>query len=276
MTETCDDARHATARTSRTTQRTRRGQERARRGLRGRGIPEPDHRCRTTDDTVPNSQITAVIDHALAGKNLAPARSISICSHRSVDLAVAGLARHGIALIGSMRADPAPQARGLERLCQEGFRRSTTTAEEVDLPQGKNRGLVEPVHRAWHGRDRRAVRRCDRGLGLRHDPADQGETPPAPTPPPRDPAEAQAAAAPPEIGLCSRLTTRRAGVEALMDQAVATEHVSMPPRATSTRLDHVYMACALNLLRLEAYWNGTPLDRRRTSHLARLELSLAA
>src|SRR6266571_1279778 len=37
-----------------------------------------------------------------------------------------------------------------------------------------------------------------------------------------------------------------------------------------------YMACALNLLRLEAFWNGTPLDRRRTSHLARLELTLAA
>jgi hypothetical protein len=36
------------------------------------------------------------------------------------------------------------------------------------------------------------------------------------------------------------------------------------------------MACALNLLRLEAYWNGDPLDRRRTSHLARLELRLAA
>ena len=41
-------------------------------------------------------------------------------------------------------------------------------------------------------------------------------------------------------------------------------------------LDHVYMACALNLLRLEAYWTGTPLDRQRTSHLARLELDLVA
>jgi hypothetical protein len=36
------------------------------------------------------------------------------------------------------------------------------------------------------------------------------------------------------------------------------------------------MACAHNLLRLEAYWTGTPLDRRRTSHLARLDLELAA
>jgi len=36
------------------------------------------------------------------------------------------------------------------------------------------------------------------------------------------------------------------------------------------------MACELNLLRPEAFWNGTPLDRQRTSHLARLELTLAA
>jgi hypothetical protein len=36
------------------------------------------------------------------------------------------------------------------------------------------------------------------------------------------------------------------------------------------------MAVTLNLLRLNAYWNGHPLDRQRTSHLARLELSLAA
>ncbi len=43
-----------------------------------------------------------------------------------------------------------------------------------------------------------------------------------------------------------------------------------------TRLDHVYMACALNLLWLEAFWTGTPLDRRRTSHLARPALSLVA
>ena len=43
-----------------------------------------------------------------------------------------------------------------------------------------------------------------------------------------------------------------------------------------TRLEHAFIAVALDLLRLEAYWNGTPLDRRRTSHLARLELSLVA
>jgi hypothetical protein len=36
------------------------------------------------------------------------------------------------------------------------------------------------------------------------------------------------------------------------------------------------MAVALNLIRLNAYWCGEPLDRQGTSHLARLELGLAA
>jgi hypothetical protein len=43
-----------------------------------------------------------------------------------------------------------------------------------------------------------------------------------------------------------------------------------------THLEHVFSAVALNLLRLDAWWNGHPLDRTRTTHLARLELSLAA
>lgn len=43
-----------------------------------------------------------------------------------------------------------------------------------------------------------------------------------------------------------------------------------------TRLEHVYSVVALNLIRLDAYWNGHALDRTRTSHLARLDLALAA
>ncbi|MGW1092733.1 hypothetical protein ACWD4L_42630 [Streptomyces sp. NPDC002596] len=41
-------------------------------------------------------------------------------------------------------------------------------------------------------------------------------------------------------------------------------------------LEHTYSAAALNLIRLDAWWNGHPLDRTRTTHLARLELSLTA
>jgi hypothetical protein len=43
-----------------------------------------------------------------------------------------------------------------------------------------------------------------------------------------------------------------------------------------THLEHVYSAVALNLIRLDARWNGHPLDRTRTTHLTRLEPRLAA
>jgi hypothetical protein len=42
-----------------------------------------------------------------------------------------------------------------------------------------------------------------------------------------------------------------------------------------TRLEH-NAAAAVNLIRLDAWWTGRPLDRTRTSHLQRLHLSIAA
>ena len=71
---------------------------------------------------------------------------------------------------------------------------------------------------------------------------------------------------------------RRAGVEGTIWQAVAVtglRHARYRGLAR-TRLEHAYAAAALNLIRLHAWWNGHPLDRTRTSHLARLELALAA
>ena len=61
----------------------------------------------------------------------------------------------------------------------------------------------------------------------------------------------------------------RAGVEGTIRQAVA---VTGTRRARyrglpKTRLEHVFSAVALNLIRLDAYRNGHPLDRTRTSHL---------
>ena len=96
--------------------------------------------------------------------------------------------------------------------------------------------------------------------------------------PPPDLAQAQAAARTAGKTIPFQADyARRAGVEGTMHQAAS--HGARRARyrgLPKTRLDHVYMACALNLLRLEASWTGTPLDRQRTSHLARLELGLAA
>jgi len=67
----------------------------------------------------------------------------------------------------------------------------------------------------------------------------------------------------------------RAGVEGTIHQAVATtgarrtRYASLP----KTRLAHIFMAAAINLIRLDAWWNGTPLAPTRTSHLAALDLA---
>ena len=65
----------------------------------------------TTDATVTDSQMTAVIDDELAGKKLAPGRHYLDSGYLSAALVVSEQARHGIALIGPLLADTSAQAR---------------------------------------------------------------------------------------------------------------------------------------------------------------------
>jgi transposase len=70
----------------------------------------------------------------------------------------------------------------------------------------------------------------------------------------------------------------RAGVEGTIRQAT---HVTGIRRARytglpRTRLEHNAAAAAINLIRLDAWWTGKPLDRTRTTHLQRLNLTAAA
>jgi transposase len=70
----------------------------------------------------------------------------------------------------------------------------------------------------------------------------------------------------------------RAGVEGTMRQA---SHVTGIRRARylglpKTRLEHNIAAAAINMIRMDAYWTGHPLDRTRSSHLARLDFTLTA
>jgi hypothetical protein len=70
----------------------------------------------------------------------------------------------------------------------------------------------------------------------------------------------------------------RAGVEGTMRQAThatgirRARYLGLP----KTRLEHSLAAAAINMIRLDAYWTGHPLDRTRTGHLARLDFTLTA
>ena len=277
ITETCDDPPPCTCRPDRAAQP-------------ACGGPDHDTGCAqlvfpnlitcvaTTDATVTDNQMTAAIHDDLAGNDLAPGRHYADSGYLSAALVVSELARHGIALIGPLLADTSAQARA-----GHGYARADFTVdydhETVTCPQGKTSASWTPC--AQRGKD---------AVVATFSASDCGPCPVRPlcttsgknrrqlTVLPRDLAEAQAAVRAAEQTIPFQADyARRAGVEGTMHQAAS--HGARRARyrgLPKTRLDHLYMACALNLLRLEAFWTGTPLDRQRTSHLARLELGLAA
>jgi transposase len=230
----------------------------------------------TTDATVTDSAMTGTVDDRLTGKSLAPGRHYLDSGYLSAALVVKEAARHGIALIGPLLADTSGQARA-----GNGYARADFTvdygARTVTCPQGKTSASWSPC--TQHGKD--TIVASFAAGDCRPCPARElctkGKRRQVSVPP-RDLAEAQAAARTAEKTRSFQADyARRAGVEGTMHQAAS--HGARRARyrgLKKTRLDHAFMAVALNLLRLHAYWNGHPLDRQRTSHLARLELSLTA
>jgi len=90
----------------------------------------------TTSAAVTDTEMTGVIDDALAAKGLAPGRHYLDSGYLSVGRLVAEAARHGIALIGPLQADTSAQARA-----GRGYARADFTADydaqQVTCPQGK-------------------------------------------------------------------------------------------------------------------------------------------
>ncbi len=282
VTETCDDAPACTCRPGAA------GQPAAgSAGAPGRGhdkgcahltAPNLVTHVATTDATVTDNQVTSVIHGDLAGKNLAPGRHYLDSGYLSAALVVSALTTWGIALIGPLLAGTSAQARA-----GAGYARADFTADydaqTVTCPQGKTSASWSPC--TQHGKDAIVATFSARDCGpcpARSQCTTNGARRQHLTLLPRDLAQAQAAARAAEDTIPFQADyARRAGVEGTMHQATSRAARRARYRGLpKTRLDHVYMACALNLLRLEAYWTGTPLDRQRTSHLARLELGLAA
>lgn len=70
----------------------------------------------------------------------------------------------------------------------------------------------------------------------------------------------------------------RAGIEGTIRQGLAVTELRQARYRglAKTRFEHLCAATALNLIRLNNWWNGHPLDRSRHSHLTRLDHDLAA
>ena len=225
--------------------------------------------------------MTEKIHVALAGRGLLPAEHYLDSGYPSAALVIESLSRWGVTLVTPLLADTSRQARAGAGYDRAGFTLDFDS-KQARCPQGKTstwwnavtqRGSDAIVIKFAAGTCRTCPVReqCTRSTSPKY----RRQL----TVPPRGVYHAQ------QTARATQNTTDwqaryalRAGVEGTIRQGVAVtgmrraRYRGLP----KTRLEHVYSAVALNLIRLDAYWNGHALDRTKTSHLARLDLALAA
>lgn len=230
----------------------------------------------TTDATVPDVNMTDPVHQALARRGLLPAEHYLDSGYPSADLLVSSRRDYGVTLVTPMLTDVSAQARA-----GTGFDRARFTidwqAAQVTCPRGA-------VSASWSP----AIQRGTETIVVTFSTSDCGPCPvrdqcttskkkrrqltirPQPIQQAMDAARAEQNTP----GWQTKYALR-AGVEGTVRQAIAVTGIRRARYRglPKVHLEHIYSAVALNLIRLNAWWNGHPLDRRRTSHLARLELA---
>lgn len=233
----------------------------------------------TTDASVPDVAMTEPIHAELARREVLPGEHYVDSGYPSADLLVSSLTDFGVRLVTPMLADHSPQARAGAGFDRTGFTIDWDT-HTVTCPQQQTSASWTPA--VQRGTDVIVVKftgevcqpcpvkaRCTtatrggRQLTLRPRPVQQA----------LDQARAEQAT----TGW-QRRYARRAGVESTIAQAVkvTNAHRTRYRGLPKVRLEHNTMAAALNLIRLDAWFNGDALDPHRTTHLSRLDFTLAA
>jgi IS5 family transposase len=233
----------------------------------------------TTDATVPDTAMTEAIHQHLARRDLLPAEHYLDAGYSSAELIVQAREQHQMTVVTPLRPDNSVQAR-----TRNGYDRTAFTIDwerrQVTCPQGqtstswtpcrqKNRPMIVaafppntcrpcPVRAlctsAQHSG--RHLTLHPRAIQETLDAARTAQTTPA----------------------WHDQYALRCGIEATINQAVTVTGLRRARYRgiKKVHLEHIVSAIAVNLIRLNAWWNGHPLDRKRTSHLARLEPALTA
>ena len=233
----------------------------------------------TTDAAVPDAAMTTPIHESLARRGLLPDEHLVDSGYPSADLLIESADRFGIALLTPMLADVSAQARAGAGYDAARFDIDFDTGT-VTCPQGQTSSTWSPARQ--RGVETIVVK-CDtatcRACPVRAQCTTATRGGRQLTIRPRRVHQALTAArARQNTKTFARTYRLRAGVEGTIRQGIAvtdTRHAryrGLP----KTHLQHVISAAALNLIRLDAWFNDIPIDRTRTSHLARLELTLAA
>jgi transposase len=233
----------------------------------------------TTDATVPDTAMTTPIHAALDRRGLLPGEHFLDSGYPTAALVGDCLRQYGITLVSPLLADHSPQAKA-----GAGYDRASFTIDferqQATCPQGETSVSWNPV--AQRGTDTVVISFSRATCGpcpVREQCTTSKARRRQLTVPPPEVHQAQLnARATQNTKTWQARYAIRAGVEGTIRQGVAVcgmrhaRYRGLP----KTHLEHVYSATALNLVRLDAWWNGHPLDRTRTSHLTRLELALAA
>ena len=231
----------------------------------------------TTPASTADVAMTGPIHDGLEAAGLAPGEHAVDTGYTSAD-ELAAAQHRGITLLGPLRADSSPQARA------GGYTAEDFTIDwdhqHATCPQGRTSiswwdytrhggqefivaRFSQPACHACPARAKCTTSRSGRTLYLRPRPIHDAVT---------------AARAAQNTPSWKARYAIRAGAEATMRQATHTtglrraRYLGLP----KTELEHHAAATAINLIRLDAWWTGTPLHRDRTSHLQRLHLAPAA
>ncbi|WP_246144541.1 transposase [Actinacidiphila oryziradicis] len=280
ISETCataadDAARPAPAPTAKAAARTPHGRKPDRAPRR----PNLITNVATTASTLPDSKALEGIHQSQQRRGLLPDEHYLDSGYPSAELITGSLARYGVALITPVLLDTSRQAKAKEGFAAHDFTIDWQT-QQATCPAGKTSATWNPVVQA--GVPKTVVtfaaldcipcpyrQQCTSAKSNRRQLSLH----------PREMTQAlRHARAQQQTKDWNTDYALRAGVEGTIRQAAAVTdmHHARYRGLAKTHLEHVFSAVALNLLRLDAWWNGHPLDRTRTSHLARLELSLAA
>jgi hypothetical protein len=233
----------------------------------------------TTDASVPDVAMTEPIHRMLDRRGPLPGEHHLDSGYPSTEPIGRSAADFGIALITPVLAAHSAQARA-----GAGFDRTAFTIDfdrqQATCPPGQTSGSWSPT--TQRGTDTIVITFATTTCGpcpVRDQCTTSQKRRRQLTVRPRAVHEAQRAArADQETKNWQTKYALRAGVEGTIRQGIAVtdlRHTRYRGLA-KTHLQHVFSAVAPNLIRLDAWWNGHPLDRTRTSHLSRLELALAA
>ena len=233
----------------------------------------------TTASTMPDVRATGPIHQALARRDLLPAEHYLDSGYPSAATITDARHTYGLTLVTPALLDQSTQARA-----GGGFDKSAFSidwdARQATCPQGNTSASWSPTHQ----RDTEVIvvkfgaDACDPcPVRAQCTTAKRGRR--QLTLHPRELHQALAnARAEQTTNTWQDKYSLRAGVEGTIHQAIAVTGIrhARYRGQPKVHLQHVFSAVALNLIRLHAWWSGHPLDRGRTSHLARLNLTLAA